>query len=777
MKCKHLFAGLLAALILLGCQPSKSKLSDGSYSSVEKGFGGDIAVTLNIDKGKIANITIKGDDETPAVGQAALEPLKEAILESQSADVDVVSGASHTSEAVKAAVQDCLAQASGAQAIDLEDVKMADGSYTASAWGFSTNNKVNLSVEIADNRMKAIHLLENFETGPILQSAIDLLIPRMIEHQSVKIDSITGATASCSAIKAATEACLKQAITAAGGDKNLVAAFYSTPALKDQEETIDTDLLVIGMGGSGCATAVRAAEALYAAAENDPSKVHILAIDKAGKFGGTSSVTSSPMSVNPPSFVKKNGGRNYVDPAVLKADWMNYTEGDAKEWAIDYMMDQSGNAIDWLIGNGFVFGAPAQGLSAPYKLCVNYADSFGNNKDEIDGYFHGFVDHFTALGGKYMLETEATELLTNDAGSVIGVKAHNADGTRYIIHAKKVVLATGGFAGNSDMMNKYLSDKYYPLTGGHWNVYGMLQNDGKMLQQAIDDGAATYNIGIPPVSHIGGAKAVMHEYEIKTVDGVDFLTGAPATRSLNDIPMMMAVAPNAMAVNREGKRFVDETMLNSYGNWRSGPYFYTIWSNNMIDEIKEKGLRFDTVGIFVNQGGWPALSPIDNIYEVLNKAVEHKIALKGNSLEDLAKEIHVDQAVLAKTVHQYNEYCDTKKNPADGVEKSQKVLDLSGTPISSDQDTFEKVEGEGPYYAVIGAPWVYSTTGGLDVNKHFQVLDREGSVIDGLYAVGTDCMGVLFTEKKEYVTYGGADQGWAFTSGYLAGSYIADELK
>ena len=53
---------------------------------------------------------------------------------------------------------------------------------------------------------------------------------------------------------------------------------------------------------------------------------------------------------------------------------MEYTEGDAKEFAIDYMMEESGPAVDWLIDNGFVFGAPAQGLSAPYKVCVNYGD-------------------------------------------------------------------------------------------------------------------------------------------------------------------------------------------------------------------------------------------------------------------------------------------------------------------------------------------------------------------------------------------------------------------
>lgn len=86
------------------------------------------------------------------------------------------------------------------------------------------------------------------------------------------------------------------------------------------------------------------------------------------------------------------------------------------------------------------------------------------------------------------------------------------------------------------------------------------------------------------------------------------------------------------------------------------------------------------------------------------------------------------------------------------------------------------MEGDGPYYAVKGSPWIYSTTGALDVNEQFQVLNTEGEPMEGLYAVGTDCLGILFTEKKAYVTYGGADQGWAFTSGYLAAEDIADSI-
>ncbi len=778
---KPIRAGLMVLVLLLalaGCGIKAGNFTDGSFSGSEKGYGGDVTVVLTVSGGKIKNVDISGDKETPSVGQAAFDKLAASILDSQSADIEAVSGASFTSKAVIGAAEKAVAAAKGISAEAIEPVSMADGTYTAETWSFSPNFPLQVSVEVSDNKFTGIEIIGGNDTKPILQSAIDLLIPRMIENQSVTVDSITGATTSSNGIKAATEDCLVQAIQAAGGDVKSVKAFYVNADKKSETLQIETDVLVVGMGGSGIATAVRAAEELYAANGNNPEAVNVLGIDKAGKYGGTSAVTSSPMSINPPSFVASNGGKDYVDVDVLKAAWIDYTEGDAKEWSIDYMMNESGNATDWLMERGFDFGAPMQGLSEPYEAVVAYGGQFGIKKEIVAGYFDTIMELYAEIGGEYMLETSATDLLTDASGNVTGVLAENADGTKYEIHAKSVVLATGGFAGSGEMTNRYLSTEYYPLTGEAYNHYGMRQNDGAMIQAAIDKGAATYNIGVPPISHIGGAAAIMHEYEVTPIEGsFDLWTGREATRSLNDIPMMMAVAPNAMAVNSAGVRFVDETSLGSYGNWQAGPRFYTIWSNEMIDEIKETGLRFDSNGLFVNQGGWPINTPVENVYEVLDKAVSHGIAVKADSLSALAESLEMDPAVLETTVENYNVYCDSRENPADGITKSSVVYGLSGMPIDNTNSTFEKVEGDGPYYAVIGSPCVYSTTGGLDINEKFQVLGKDGSVINGLYAVGTDSIGVMLTEKKEYVAYGGAAQGWAFTSGYLAGAIVADAVK
>ena len=775
---KKMLAVLIAAIfvlpVLAGMACAESALTDGSYSAEQQGFGGPVKVEVVIDGGKITDVAVTGDSETAGIGGAALEPLAEQVKEAQGAAIDGVSGATLTSGAVKAAMTEIMAQASGKGAAEL---KIADGTYEAQAWSFSMNYQMNVKTVIEGGKIASIEVGDNGDTAIILNTAIENLIPAMIENQSVKVDSITGATVSSGAIKAATEDCLVQAITAAGGDVAAVSAFYTVPAKSTATETINTKVLVIGMGGAGIMTGNRIVDTLYDAYEGDTTKIDVLMIDKAAKYGGTSVTTSSPMSINPKSFVEKNDGKEYVDAAALKAAWMEYTEGDAKEWAIDMMMESSGDAVDYLIDNGFVFGAPVQGLSDPYLICCNYGDGFMVDKSIVQAYFDKFMGNYTMKGGKYMLQTEATSLITDETGRVTGVNAVGADGTTYVINAQYVVSATGGFAGNGEMEDKYFSDEYYNLSGGgRWNVYGMTQNDGKMIQSAIDNGAATYCIGMPPVSHIGGAYKVMHEFPIIQQEYPDFFTGKPATISLNDIPMMLAVAPNSMAVNRQGVRFKDETTLTAYGNWAAGAYFYTIWSDEQMQSIRDNGLKFSNIGIFINQGGWPANTPIPELYDVLEKGMEMDIIFKADTIEELAEKIGVDAATLAKTVADYNSYCDTKENPPQGIEKNPVIFDLSGRPMEGEYNVYEKIEGNGPYYAVKGAPWIYSTTGALDVDEQFRVLKTDGQPLEGLYAVGTDCLGILFTEKKEYVTYGGADQGWAFTSGYLAGEKLAETI-
>ena len=750
---------------------------DGTYTGTAAGFGGEVKAVITVVGGKITACTLTGDKETPGIGGAALDVLKGQVEAAGSADIDGVSGATLTSNAVKDAVAAALAQAVGATAA--APVKMAPGTYTAQASGFSLLQPLEVKVTVSETAIEKIELGENAETFPFVTAAMERIVPRMLAAQSVRVDAITGATGSSTGIKLATEAALKEALAAGGSEESAIQNFYTVPQKVNDKKTIDTDVLVVGMGGSGTAAAMSAAETMYAANGKDPSKVNVLAIDKAGKYGGTSCITADTMGINAPVYQETYyGGKNYVDADEMMADWQDFTMGDAKQPLLDLFFDESGNTIDWLLSHGFDygegttegqgwgFGGPQPGFTPRDKFCVKFqytGQGYGNWKKETGEMFDAMVADYVKLGGKYMLEVEATDLIYDKAtNTVTGVKAVGYDGTQYTINAKKVITATGGFSNNGELQKEYLSNEYYPLNG-EWLMYGMTQNDGKIFKSALDIGAGTYNIGMPPMVHLQGAPITLHEYPVEIVgdeNDVGFWSKMPRRNSLNDFPNALAGATYGLQVNMKGERFSNEA--GTFQTWKSGPRYYTIWSDDFFQSVKAEGLPVSFNDDLTCQGGIDAGKPIAQVYDIIDLCIDRGIAYKADTLTELAKVLNIDPAVLADNVKRYNTAVDKGEDKEFGKDAANLTM---------------KIGEKGPFYAFVGASYIYSTVGGLDVNTNLQVLGSDNATpINGLYAVGTDCLGVLFSEQREYVTYGGAAQGWAYTSGRLAGKAAVESL-
>lgn len=741
------------------------------FEASSAGFGGEVKVTLNVVEGKITEATVVGDNETPGFGADALEPLAAQLVEAGSAEIDGVAGATVTSEAVKVAAAAALAQANGEAAVE---AKLADGVYSAEAYGFemAISNKVNVTIE--GGKMVSIAYGEDCgDTPPMLDTVEKTLFPRILEAQSVGVDVASGATVTSNAVKKAVEDCLVQALAAAGCDASAIAAFKTVPEKVGGSEEITTQVLVIGMGGSGTYTALRAQEC----------GAQVLAIDKQARYGGTTALTSEIGIVNPPRVKELyNNGEDFCDADAMYQAWMNYTEGDAKTALVDLYFQKSGEAFDWLaLDHGAQFDMkPQAGFTATdvYKVkfqwLPNYdernpmAPTYGYNKAEIATYFDRLVADYTELGGQYMLETEAYDLITED-GKIVGAKAKNlATGTEYTIKADAVVIATGGFLGSSEMTEKYLSNEYYPMKGT-WKIYGTYGNDGKMLQAAIDDGAATYNMGMPPEVHLSGTVDFLpaHEYgyEIHTIeDTLDFNTGLECRWTVADLPLMLGVSADSLAVAPTGKRFTSETGIAMLDPWLAGPTYFSIWSAEQLSGVVSEGLKTDVagpaVGFLGHRGSIPSGIALPETFEVMEHAIERGYVHKADTIEALAEMIGVDAQTLAQTVAAYNGYCET------GVD----------VEYGKDAALLTKI-GEGPYYAIEMASYSYNTCAGLDINEKMQVLDTEGNVMEGLFCVGSDSAGVLFTEKKPYVTFGGANNGWVLTSSYVGGEIIANMVN
>ena len=768
-----LLALLLCAAALAGCAAPAAEPEDTqdaapaaseepsvkTYSASAAGFGGEVTVTITVTDGVLTDVQAEGAAETDGVGSRAIEQLPAAILSAGSPDVDGVSGATVSSTAVRSAARAAMTEAGLIAASDAA-VKMAPGTYTGSAYGFSLCRKITAKVTVDETKLLSIEVdtADTGDTKHILQSVLDYMVPRMIENQSIAVDSITGATSSSAGVKGAVTEALTQALAAGGSAPEAIEAFRVVPEKEGGQEVLETEVLVVGMGGSGTTAAVSLAE----------NGVDVLAIDKMAKYGGTTSLTGEMLAVNPPHHIAvNNNGQDWVDKEAMRAAWYEYTEGDAKEEMIDLLLDHSGEALDWLDERGFDFSPVALGGLAGdpwltriefYPFTVDVATAY------ITEYFDALYDYFQQNGGEYLLETEAYDLLTDETGAVVGAKARNSvTGKEYEIHAKAVVLATGGFAGNGEMTTKYLSDEYYPLKG-KWSVYGLKTNDGKMIQAALDIGAAPYNIGMAPMVHNAGTPAFLTGFDVHETDQIGLRNNAqPVVWSDGDAPLYMSVAQNCLAVSKEGKRFSSEETIAMFDPWIAGPQFYSIWSTEQIESIRDNGLSAIPQGaltIYLGfQGAIPQDTPISKIFDIMEAGIEAGFIYQADTLEELAAKAGIDADNLVKTVADYNGYCETGVDEEFG--KSAQYL--------------EKI-GAGPYYCIVGTPYCYTTCGGLDVNTDFAVLNTAGEPIEGLYAVGTDCMGVLFTEKKAYVTYGGAANGWGLTSGMLAGRSIASAL-
>ena len=726
---------VLCACLVLSlsvCSFADDALTPGTYEASAQGFGGTVTVTLTFDAEKVTEAVVVGADETPAIGGAAVEQFNTSLVGITSPEeVDGVTGATFTSTAVKTAVGAIFAQARGLA--EEEAAPLEDGTYTGEGFGFNLTVRVPVTVEVKDGAIASVEVGENGETNGFIDTVINTFIPRVIDSQSLAVDALTGATASSNGVRQG----IVNALTEGGQD---VSGMYTPIEKVTASETYETDVLVIGMGSSGTTAALSAAE----------SGVSVLAIDKAAKWGGTGATTSGPANVNPPSKVAveivdwndpiqgkhdKAPGELFVDADALYETWLDYTTIDgvqgAKPELIAKVVYESGETCDWLESYGFDFGPPVGFVGGKWAIFSSYV----GNKALTESYFAAAYAKYEEMGGKYLLETEATDLLFED-GRCVGVKAVKADGTEVTIHAKAVLCCSGGYAGSEELQRQF--------TGEAYKLYGMYTNDGKMIASAIANGAATYSIGIYPMSHFVAPAQITTAFSFAD----------------NDIPYGLVCTSEGMAVNRDGNRFIDESSIAMQAFYQ-GSEFYYIYSAEQIDVLREQGLSANASGRYLSQGGITADTPLENIDAVIDLGVKNGFIYKASSLEELVQQIGGSMTVenLKASIEGYN-----PENDAFGKDPAR--FERLGT-LSEDSEY---------YVAFTGAPYIYSTCGGLDVNENFQVLDTNGEVIPGLFACGTDSMGVLFNENKAYTNYGGCAQGYCFVSGRDAGRFAAEQI-
>ena len=437
----------------------------------------------------------------------------------------------------------------------------------------------------------------------------------------------------------------------------------------------------------------------------------VFGLETAGKLGGNGTNTAGPMAVNPPSKVAENGGAKFVEEEELLKAWMEYTDNDAKEEMVDLFIKESGSTIDWL-AEDFGFVFPMPML-AFYDYHGWPLWTFYMDKDNA---YISAMEKAKAMNEKndYVLEVTADELIVED-GIVKGVKATKYDGTTYEIYGDSVVLATGGYIGNAEMTKKY--------TGDVWHTKGMTQCDGFAIKEALKLGGALYNEDVGVEDHIAALDNMIRSEEVSADDK------AILTSLVMELSYQM--------IKSNGEPF-DDPNYNGLGiafnAWEAGANYYVLINEDEIESIKTNGLPAFNVPMFFGQGGeYTEGTPVENLDDILAIGEEWGDVIIADNLADLSSKLGV------------------KVNLSDVHGKDGKVV------------------------AIKGAAYVYSTCGGLDVDTNLNLLKEDGTPVENVYIVGNDSLGTLNESNKAYVTYGGAAQGWALTSGRLVGKTVSEK--
>lgn len=560
----------------------------GTYTAEADGFGGKVALELTIgDNGGITNAVITGDGETPDVGGAAIPELANQILTAQGAEIDGVSGATVTSGAVKEALAAAIAEAGGQEVAT--GPKAADGNlfipgtYTASAKGFGGDVEVEVAVQ--ENSIDSVKVTGDHETENIGTFAVSMLPDKILAAQTVNVDAISGATVTSKAILRALQDALKQA----GCDiSKLPEAEAADANAAKSDETVDCDICIVGAGGAGMTAAIKATE--------QGKKVVLL--EMMPYAGGNTTKATGGMNAAETHYQKEQGIEDSVETFI--EDTMEGGHQLNNRDLVTIMAEKSAAAIEWLDSIGaplpkvsFSGGATNQRIHAPEDgsgVGAFLVTRFLNKMDEI--------------GVNVMYDTKATDLIV-DNGAVVGVKAEGKT-ANYTINAKAVILTTGGFGNNQDMIVKYRSDLKGTVSTSAPGAMG----DGIVMAEKV--GADLVDID-----------------QIQLHPTVEQGTSMLITESVR--------GDGAILVNQEGKRFTNELLtrdkVSAAELEQTGGYAYIIFDQRLRDGLK-----------------------------AIEKYVSTGITVQGDTIEDLAGQIDVDPATLAETLDTWNKAVAAKKD-------------------------------------------------------------------------------------------------------------------
>ena len=482
------------------------------------------------------------------------------------------------------------------------------------------------------------------------------------------------------------------------------------------------DLVVIGGGGAGLAAAV-------AAAENGVKEIIVL--EKRKATGGASAMASGIFGADSPAQKRQ---AIIADKDNLYKRVMDWALNSVNPRIIRSFINKSGDTVRWLEDKGLYFTCvPHSPLDNPLTWHVPR----GNGAELMQV----LLKECRERGVIIYTDTPAVEIVRNAEGTLKGIICRR-EGKDYTIETDAVIIATGGFGGNTEMLEKY-SPNYH----ANMKLGGLpLQGDG--INMALGSGAASEGLGmIMAAGPFGGGGTV----KIGTGD--------------NAVPIQVTFVcgePSVVWVNQHGRRFIDESASFNYYECinalrqQPGCLCYTLFDSATVRVISDSGFSNVPSGYVYGEAQRGKLPPGLDI-ELKKLAKKGNIKIAG-SWESIAEWMGTDLSALRETVDEYNSCCDAGYDTI--FLKDRRYLQPLRKP---------------PFYAIKCFGVLLNTMGGIKINERMEVLDTQDNPISGLYAAGVDVGGWAPGTYCAFLP--GTAFGFAINSGRIAGENVSEYLN
>ncbi|WP_382385256.1 flavocytochrome c [Ligilactobacillus acidipiscis] len=578
----------------------------------------------------------------------------------------------------------------------VDEINFKPGTYSVTAAGH--NSQVPMKVTFSENRIENIDIDTRGETIGIADTVWQRMPEQIISGQTLNVDAVSGASDTSRGVLNG----VADAVSLAGADPDVLKK-RPKPDKGEMKGTVEysADVVIIGGGGTGLSAAATSVQA---------GKKTIL-VEKFPAVGGNTIRTGGPMNAADPEWQNTFDALpgeaatlkslmetpdEKIDPEYL--DDFHELQGQLKEYLdsgeyflfdskllheiqtylggkrtdlngteihgdytlVKTLVDNALKSVGWLqsIGVRFDPNEVTMPVGAKWRR--------GHKPLENQGfeYISNLQRYVKEQGGQIITDTRVQKLLKEN-NQIVGLEATNADGQQVIVHANAVILASGGFAANTKMVQKY-------------NTYWTKVDD----DIATSNSPAITGDGIKLGTDVGADLVGMGFSQMMPVS--DPVTG--------ELFSGLQVPPaNFVMVNNKGDRFVDEYESRdvlSQAAIDNGSLFYLIADENI------KGTAYNTS------------------QEKINEQVEAGTLFKDDTLEGLAKQIKIDPTELVTTITKYNSYVDAGHDPEFGkdvfdlkvekapfyatprkpalhhtmgglkIDSSAHVLDTSGQPIS-----------------------------------------------------------------------------------------------